>query len=209
MLLAWLDPDRDAAGEKYEGIRKTLTRFFEWRRCLPSDEHADETIDRVARRIAAGEHVRSPDPRSYFYGVAKHVYRESLKERAKVDLLAAPLLAVAPDACQPLECVRDCLATLPTGRELLERYYLEAREGLADSLGVTHNALRLRVFKEKQRLRACVERCLGWKEPGRQQRRRKIHSSRACTARVCTNVPSLPCESSLNSPPGIATASRR
>jgi DNA-directed RNA polymerase specialized sigma24 family protein len=168
-LLVWLDPDRDAAGEKYEGIRQTLMRFFEWRRCLPADEHADETIDRVARKIAGGEQVRSADPRSYFYGVAKHVYQEWLKVPPAVDVLTEPPVAVVPDVSRRLECVRDCRATLGTGsRELLERYYLDAPDGLADSLGVTHNALRLRVFKEKQKLRACVERCLDSREPGRE-----------------------------------------
>lgn len=175
-LLAWLDPDRDAAGEKYESIRRTLTRFFEWRRCLPADEHVDETINRVARRVAGGEEVRCADPRSYFYGVAKHVHQESLKVHRTVDLLTEPASVVVPDASDQLECVRDCLARLsPGSRELLERYYLDERDGLADSLGVTPNALRLRVFKEKQKLRACVERCRDSKEAGRKRNGRQVH----------------------------------
>jgi DNA-directed RNA polymerase specialized sigma24 family protein len=170
-LLAWLNPDRDVAGEKYESIRQTLTRFFEWRRCLPADEHVDETIDRVARRIAGGEQVRTADPRRYFYGVAKHVYQERLKAPPRIHLLTEPPLVAGPEASFDLECVRDCLATLPTGsRELLERYYLGERDGLADSMGVTHNALRLRVFKEKQKLRGCVARCLDVANPSRSRR---------------------------------------
>jgi DNA-directed RNA polymerase specialized sigma24 family protein len=174
-LLAWLDPDRDAAGEKYESIRHTLIRFFEWRRCLPAAEHVDETINRVARRIAEGEQVRSADPRSYFYGVAKHVYQESLKVRPDVDLRTELPGAIAESSRQ-LECARECLATLsPGNRDLLERYYLEERDGLADSLGITPNALRLRVFKEKQKLRACMEGCLDSKEHSRKRNGRKVH----------------------------------
>jgi hypothetical protein len=48
----------------------------------------------------------------------------------------------------------------PRGRHLLAAYYLEPRADLAVREGVTPNALRLRVFKEKRRLRACVVRCL-------------------------------------------------
>jgi hypothetical protein len=49
-------------------------------------------------------------------------------------------------------------------RRLLEAYYLDSRNGLAAREGLTPNALRLRVFKEKQKLRACVARCLQRRE---------------------------------------------
>ena len=78
-LLAWLDPDRDTAGEKYEHIRRVLTRFFERQACARADERVDKTINVVTRRIAEGLEVRSPDPSSFFLGVAKNVYLESLK----------------------------------------------------------------------------------------------------------------------------------
>lgn len=171
-LLAWLDPDRDAAGEKYERIRHTLMRFFEWRRCLPPDEHVDETIDRVARRIASGEQVRAADPRSYFYGVAKHVWQESQRMRPTVALMSEPHIDLAPDPPSQLECLRHCLAGLSAdSRELFERYYLDGREGLAESMGITPNALRLRIFKEKQKLRGCVRRCLDSNEARRKTKR--------------------------------------
>jgi DNA-directed RNA polymerase specialized sigma24 family protein len=160
-LLAWLDPDRDAAGEKYEHIRRVLTRFFERRGCERADERVDKTINTVTRRIAEGEQVRSPDPGSFFHGVAKNVYLESLRERS-----AAGLDGVDPPAARPASrsqaCLEECLGRLPAdSRELLEAYYLDDdREGLARRLGITLNALRLRVFKEKKKLRPCVERCL-------------------------------------------------
>ena len=58
-------------------------------------------------------------------------------------------------------CLERCLNTLsPDGRQLLEAYYLSGRSELISRLGVTPNAVRLRVFKEKQRLRSCMARCL-------------------------------------------------
>ena len=61
-LLASLAPRRDLAGEKYEAVRRMLTRYFEWRHCVPPEDCADETIDRVARRLAGGERIRTGDP---------------------------------------------------------------------------------------------------------------------------------------------------
>ena len=41
-LLARLDPDRERAGERYEDLRRTLTRFFEWRNAPFPEEQTDE-----------------------------------------------------------------------------------------------------------------------------------------------------------------------
>ena len=53
-LLARLDADPARAGERYEDLRRTLVRFFEWRGAPFPDDHADETFDRVARRLDEG-----------------------------------------------------------------------------------------------------------------------------------------------------------
>jgi DNA-directed RNA polymerase specialized sigma24 family protein len=160
-LLAWLAPSRDQAGEKYEAIRRTLLKFFESRQCGAAEEHVDQTIDRVARRVAGGELIRS-EPYRYFRGVAKKIALEYFKRRARV----FDLHLLTRDALQypheRLRCLDDCLRALPAQtRELLEGYYLGNRAALAATLGITPNALRLRVFKEKRRLRADIARSLG------------------------------------------------
>jgi hypothetical protein len=38
-LLHRLDADRERAGEKYEDLRRTLIRFFEWRGAPYPEEH--------------------------------------------------------------------------------------------------------------------------------------------------------------------------
>ena len=50
-LLSWLDPDREWAGEKYEVIRARLIKVFAYRGCHTPEELADETINRVAKKI--------------------------------------------------------------------------------------------------------------------------------------------------------------
>ena len=159
-LLEWLAPCREQAGEKYEAIRLTLIRYFEGRGCEPADEHVDDTIDRVARRVAAGEQIRASDPRRYFYGVARKVILEWRKQPLQVQHRREP--CVIDDLTSPqLFNLKSCLSALSPGeRELLEAYYLDDRADLAAREGITPNALRLRVFKAKQKLRACIACCL-------------------------------------------------
>ena len=160
-LLVWLAPCREQAGEKYEAIRRTLRRFFESQKCGAEDDHVDETIDRVARRIAAGEVIRST-PHRYFRGVAKKISLECFRRRARMFKLQLLAPDVPEHSHERETCLDECLRLLPApARELLEGYYLGNRAVLAATLGITPNALRLRVFKERRRLRACIARRLG------------------------------------------------
>jgi DNA-directed RNA polymerase specialized sigma24 family protein len=160
-LLAWLDPDRESAAVKYEHIRRVLTMFFERRTCSPADEYADKTINIVTRRLDEGEEVRTLDRSAFFYGVAKNVFRQSLRERRHVELSAVDPVANVRRPSRLQECLEECLGNLPAeDRELLEAYYLGDRDGLAETLGITRNALRIRVFKVKQEIRAHVKQCL-------------------------------------------------
>ena len=55
MLLEWLDPNLDLAGEKYEEIRRGLIKIFGYRGCSDAEGLADETINRVARAASRDE----------------------------------------------------------------------------------------------------------------------------------------------------------
>jgi DNA-directed RNA polymerase specialized sigma24 family protein len=163
-LLARLDPDPEPAGEKYEQIRHRLIKFFEWRRCRDAEQCADETINRVARKIAGGEQIRLPDPSRYFFGVAQNVYREMSRRKPRevtVTGLATRVRLLVTRRSPRDECVRRCLNDLPPeSRELLEAYYLDGRARFAAALGVTTNAVSLRVFKAKKKLKTCIRKCL-------------------------------------------------
>src|SRR5262245_26610723 len=80
-LLTHLGPDRESAGDKYLEVRCNLIRFFEWRGCPFPEDHADETINRVAKRASEGEEIRNPA--GYFLGAARMLLLEIHKERAK------------------------------------------------------------------------------------------------------------------------------
>src|SRR4030095_7600750 len=82
-LLASLGGDRESAGEHYLETRAKLVRFFEWRGCPFPEDPADETINRVARKLVEGEKILNPD--GYCFGVARmlvlEINKESIKQR--------------------------------------------------------------------------------------------------------------------------------
>ena len=55
--------------------------FFEARGSHTPDEHADETFDRVMRRISEGERIENPA--GYCYGVARFVWKEASRRRSR------------------------------------------------------------------------------------------------------------------------------
>ena len=75
-LLACLDQNREQAASRYEIIRRKLMKYFECRGCCSPEDLADETINRVARRIYEGKEIWTSEPANYFYGVARNVLKE-------------------------------------------------------------------------------------------------------------------------------------
>ena len=172
-LLGAFDVDRETAGRKYLEIRNNLTRFFEWRGCSFPEDHADETINRMAKRVSEGEAILNHS--GYAMGVARLLLLEINKGRQREQSALAEIGA-APDAYVPeddsesrLTCLRSCLQTLsPDNRELILQYYqgekgekIENRKKLLDRLGIPVNTLRMRTLRLRERLQSCVEECLG------------------------------------------------
>jgi DNA-directed RNA polymerase specialized sigma24 family protein len=168
-LLAAFGEDRETAGEKYLEVRGNLLRFFEWRSCPFPEDHADETMNRVAKRLAEGEEIRNPS--SYCIGVARMLLLEINKERAR-EQQALSEMASSPAADTQveshLECLRRCLQDLSAdNRELIIQYYqgekgakIENRKRLTERFNVPVNTLRMRALRLRERLQACLEECL-------------------------------------------------
>ena len=171
-LLAWLDPDRDQAGKKYEYIRSRLIKIFACRGRHDAEELADETINRVTLKAAkiAGEYVG--DPALYFYGVAHKVYLESVRKRP-APLPPPPPPQPSAEGEQEYECLERCMEKLPPdSRELILEYYqndkkmkVEYRKKLAERLGIAQNAVRIRAYRIRLALQSCVQDCLGQNSP--------------------------------------------
>lgn len=170
-LLAALDPDSARAANRYEELRLKLIRFFEWERSEIPDRDADETLNRVARRLAEGVEMKSPG--AFAYGIARFILREQAaeakrKERALAELATHTRAESKPEDEALQDCLERCLASLPPeARWLLEKYYsgtdserIPIRRTLADELRVGANALRNRVLRLRARLESCTGDCL-------------------------------------------------
>ena len=166
-LLAWLDQDRERAGSVYEQIRWRLITIFAARSCPVPEDLADETIDRVARRVSDIAATYAGDQALYFFGVANNIHHEYLKRPAPPEP-GDELSEKTSDKERVHDCLEQCLGRLSgEERDVIVRYYslekqakIDSRKQLADELGISLNTLRLRVLRMKEKLRPCVERCL-------------------------------------------------
>jgi DNA-directed RNA polymerase specialized sigma24 family protein len=170
-FLATLDRDREKAGEKYEYIRLKLLKYFQWCGSNAPDIDADETLNRVTRRIYEGQDVFNLT--GYIYGVAKLVHTESQKRRNQMRLLDEETFielsstGVEVEPANYQECLERCLGRLSEeDREVITEYYrykktekIDGRKRLAARLGVSLNTLRVKMHRQRLNLETCVERC--------------------------------------------------
>lgn len=176
MLLARLDAEEGAAAEKYEELRLKLVKSFVWKGCVEAsaDELADETLDRIAAKLAQGEQIQSVN--AYAAQVARFVWLEfsrKRKEDARGDDL--PEIAVEPETIDEpdlrLACLKSCLAEVAsseTDRALIIGYYSseageknkEARKNLAQKLNLSANTLKVKACRLRERLEKCINECV-------------------------------------------------
>lgn len=167
-LLAWLGGGDDGDGaRRYETIRRGLISVFLTRRCADAEDLADETINRVAKKLEAIADGYEGDRERYFYGVAKKVFLEYVNRK--------PPPAVTPPSPEPdaqteasLDCLDVCLESLTAeNRELILDYYgdkkrrkADSRQRLREQLSLKAGALRARTFRIRATLEKCVRQCL-------------------------------------------------
>lgn len=165
-LLDWLNPDREEAGRRYEMLRRKLIKIFSCRGCSVPEDLADETINRVAKKVQEISSTYVGDPAFYFYGVAHNVFLESL--RKKPVALPPPATDTSTDIEREYECLEQCMQHLSEqNRELVIQYYqeeksakIEHRRELAQRLGIALNALRIRAYRIRASLQDCVRTCV-------------------------------------------------
>ena len=181
-LLKQLGPDRDLAGARYEQLRRRLVTILTYRGCANPEEIADETMDRVARRLSeSGPSAAIGDPAPFVFGVAWNVAREWIRRQRTVSL---------PDGWDPADpgeadvlsqatglghdCLDRCLGCLPSQDKdvvLVDHQdeglaKIRHRATVARQLKISSNALRLRIHRITLRLRECVFHCVDAGKPG-------------------------------------------
>lgn len=172
-LLDALGPDRQRAAETYERIRSRLVQLFGWRGCREPEVLVDETLNRVARKLQEGLEIRAEDPFRYVIGVAHKVFHEVLRHDARrrqalhdAGHQPEPEPVTDEDRLR-LGCLDECLDSLGDDGQWILRFYegekgerIQNRKDLAEELGITTNALRIRAHRLRSKLEDCVRSCV-------------------------------------------------
>jgi DNA-directed RNA polymerase specialized sigma24 family protein len=168
-FLLWFSPDRDLALKKHDEIMKKMHKYFVRKSCLESEELASEVRDRVIKIIDSGQDYPNHD--ALFYSVAAKVWKEYLRKPKSDPLPADDLLPISNTETEEKElqasCLEECLTSLPSlERDLITRYYqgrglenIALRKVLAAECG-GENTLRVKAFRIRIRLRACMNECM-------------------------------------------------
>lgn len=155
-----------------------LTRIFISGGCLDAESLADEVMNRVAVRIDKVVSDYKGDPARCLQGFAEFVALEDRKERnARIDIEKVEQSILPEDREREEDerrkreredaCLEGCMKEF-TGEEraLYQGYFQNdmkaklARKKLAEDLGITANALRIKAHRVSRRLRRCLDGCL-------------------------------------------------
>lgn len=152
-------------------MRRRLVWYFGHKRCLSPDELADDTLNRVARRLEEEGTIADASPARYCYIVAKFVFLEHLRrieqQQSALRTIDAPAAAIDEPQERRLDCLERCLGELaPADRDLILAYYdgdgsarIRNRKALSARLGLTPNALSIRACRIRESLEECVAGC--------------------------------------------------
>lgn len=178
LFLLQLHSDPEVAAERYEILRLKITRILLWRGVPESeaDALADVVLDRISAKMAAETEIE--DINAYAAAVSRFVFLE-FKRRHREDPYGdeMPEPAVNTKAefveseDERMHCLRKCfVTTVPdsSDRTLLLKYYEAAsgeknkdlRRSLAEHMGLSLNALRVRACRLRAKLENCVNRCV-------------------------------------------------
>ena len=163
LLLFWLNPDREQAARKYESVRRRLIELFASRGFADAERLADDTIDRVITKVPQISEGWAGDPLHYFLAVAKMIMLENKRPTP------APLPVPEPSDPDELErqdrCLDHCLELVSQDERTLILEYVDGkkreRHDQAERLGISANALRIRVYQIKKAITPCLIQCLG------------------------------------------------
>lgn len=157
-------------GQAYEDLRVRLIRFFRWNRCISPEDLADAALDRLARKLAAGE-APIRDPGKFVGGIARMLLHEQHAHAGRQQKMLSGLSWSIKHRNIPGEAelqresaLSSCLDGLTfDSRQLLERYYtgdaaqrIHNRQSLAKELGIGLNALRNRALRLRHQLEECT-----------------------------------------------------
>jgi DNA-directed RNA polymerase specialized sigma24 family protein len=182
-LLEWLDDGVESHGRSYLEMRRRLTSYFDRRGRRSADDLADETLNRIGKTLEHDGAIAITPQARYCYVVARFVLLEDIR-REQLDLRrhesrhsnpeSWPERAAAVGQDEDLAAHEARLESLDRGlqalsperRALIVDYYRHAgpqkiagRRELAKRLGITMNALGIRVSRIRAALEARMTKC--------------------------------------------------
>jgi DNA-directed RNA polymerase specialized sigma24 family protein len=175
-LLNLLGPDEAQAAVEYHNLHQRLTRFFDWNNVHDPMALADEALDRLAKRAAEpGMNEGVQNVSAFALGIARHLLQEETRRQVKMAEIARhwramELARTTEPASEALEdALQHCLGRMrPERRRLIEAYYsysdaekIKMHQQLAETEGLSLNALRNRALRTRQELETCIRRHLG------------------------------------------------
>jgi DNA-directed RNA polymerase specialized sigma24 family protein len=175
-LLRWLDDGDDSHGAGYVHMRQRLVAYFERRGRTSADALVDETFNRVSRTLDVSGRVLVRPPARYCFIVARYVFLEDVRRERRcvpfddgrgdlepgADAVEVQALTLRRERqLTTLEC---CLERLTQEqRDLVIEYYqgakrqrIERRREIARRMGISMNALGIRMSRLRSRLHACM-----------------------------------------------------
>lgn len=175
-LLRWLDDSDDSHGARYVHMRQRLVAYFERRGRTSADALVDETFNRVSRTLDVSGRVLVRPPARYCFIVARYVFLEDVRRERRcvpfddgrgdlepgADAVEVQALTLRRERqLTTLEC---CLERLTQEqRDLVIEYYqgakrqrIERRREIARRMGISMNALGIRMSRLRSRLHACM-----------------------------------------------------
>ena len=173
-LLNWFDENDETAGQRYVEIRRRLVQYFDRKNSPNPHELADETLNRVARRLEKEGKITGSSPPQFCFITARYIFLESLRGRPHHESLdessaASPEIQESGEWDQlSTDCLERCLQTLDLQeRNVVIGYYhgersvrIENRKLISAKLGVSVNALSIRACRIRIKLGSCIRECL-------------------------------------------------
>lgn len=180
LLFARLSADQLKSGEEYETLRLKLEKYFtrqdhgRWNTDYAA--LADETLDRVAKRLEEGIEIEK-NIHTFAHGIAKFVWLEFIRK----NLLPVDFTTVSENSYKTnpadedaedarLACLRVCLVEMckdSDERMILLDYYRQAdnmlkeqRKLIAERLKITTNTLKTRMSRLREKMEKCIVNCV-------------------------------------------------
>jgi DNA-directed RNA polymerase specialized sigma24 family protein len=173
-LVSWLDENKEPTGERYVVIRRRLAQYFDRKNCSSPFELADETLNRVAKRLEEEGEITDSTPSQFCFNTARYIFLESLRKRENneplhEDFVNTPKFQDEGEWEQlRTNCLDKCLQALQSEDRLVilgyyqgeRRMRIENRKLIAAKLGVSMNALTIRACRIRIKLESCIRKCL-------------------------------------------------